>query len=401
MKSIILKTASTMLTLLIIYCIVSFFQSCKKENIQLDQNSHLLLLKNSQEEGRFMEKENPEGKHTMLLAKIEADQHFNIKTKEQLLNFGADPLNRESLAARLNLTPSLLTQVIEEIDLMRSGLDVVTIQIIQNIRYRGQDIHVDGLFDIAAFQDANKFESKENREQITKYIEASPLGFEYEIPTEAFLESAYQMAQNIQPVIIYNSSENLKWNQDEGRFEQKETKEGKHAVLLAQLQQQDKFSINTKEDLLEFGAIPSNREKLADFLNIHPSLLTQIIEEVDLMRCGLDVITIQIMQNIHYKEQDIHMDGLIDIAAYSSDTEQFESKEQAVKIKKYIQSFPLDFDYVVPHEMFFETAYRMAQSIQPMIIYESSKPLKVDKLYGEFEHAAFQHYNHIVILDQV
>ncbi len=157
-------------------------------------------------------------------------------------------------------------------------------------------------------------------------------------------------------------------SQDEGRFEHKIYRNGKHAVILNKLGNEDNYNIKNKEDLLCFAAEVSNREELAHYLNTSPSLLTQIIEEVDLLRCGLDVVTIQIMQNIFYRGQNIHSEGLIDIAAYSNENK-FETRSTHSKIVKYVLENSLNFSYHIPAEEDLFLAQQKAQHLCPMINY--------------------------------
>ncbi len=132
------------------------------------------------------------------------------------------------------------------------------------------------------------------------------------------------------------------------RFESKITPNGKHLSVINSLQQQGYPQIQVAKDLLQLTGNCITREEVAKNLNLNVSYLTQIVEEVDLQRTGMDIVTIQILQNIFYKNQNIHYQGTIDVGAIAGLPQQFTPKAAHEKLINWLEDNPLDFDYQVP-----------------------------------------------------
>ncbi len=153
------------------------------------------------------------------------------------------------------------------------------------------------------------------------------------------------------------------------RFESKITPNGKQLSVINKLQLQGYPQIEEAKDLLQLTRNCITREEVAKHLNLNVNYLTQIIEEVDLLRTGMDVVTVQILQNIFYKNQNIHYQGTIDVGAIAGLPQQFAPKATHQKLINWLENNPLDFEYQAPSLVQLRIWFQTAKNLPVMVAY--------------------------------
>jgi len=172
------------------------FVACQQEALPIPQ------IQIKPQKG-FEAKLTPNGKFPDLIKYLEK-HGYEIENKTDLLALIGDCERRITLSERKNIDIEYLTQVAEEIDLLRSGIDIVTIQILQNCYYQGQGINEEGTISVGLVKSNSKrFESKKVYELIQKWIPQNRIDFPYQIPLEHQLKFWLDKCHNLGTKLFY------------------------------------------------------------------------------------------------------------------------------------------------------------------------------------------------------